>query len=182
MPFKFTQLAIPDVYLIEPVVFGDDRGFFMETFKQSAFAEAGIHQEFLQDNHSLSQKGVLRGLHFQKPPHAQGKLVRAVGGEIFDVVVDLRKDSPTFKQWVAATLSAENKLMLYIPPEFAHGFYTVSDEAQVVYKATAEFSPEHDSGIAWNDPDIAVKWPVEAPLVSPKDDQLPTLQDSPSPF
>ena len=176
MPFSFKRLAIPDVVLIEPRVFPDERGFFMETYKYSDFAAFGIKERFVQDNHSRSIKGVLRGLHYQKPPKAQGKLVRVVVGEIFDVAVDIRKGSPWYGKWVGASLSAENKLMLYIPPGFAHGFCVLSEVAEVVYKATEEYSPEHDAGILWNDPEIGIRWPIEQPILSDKDAKLPPLR------
>jgi len=161
MPFTFTRLAIPDVVLIEPRVFPDERGFFMESYKYSEFAAFGIKEHFVQDNHSRSKKGVLRGLHYQRPPKAQGKLVRVVVGEIFDVGVDIRlaraiekdgsiaraKGSPTYGKWVGERLSAENKRMLYIPPGFAHGFCVLSEEAEVLYKTTEEYAPEYDAGI-----------------------------------
>jgi dTDP-4-dehydrorhamnose 3,5-epimerase len=176
MPFNFKRLAIPDVILIEPQVFADKRGFFMETYKYSDFAGFGITEKFVQDNHSRSSKGVLRGLHYQKAPKAQGKLVRVVVGEIFDVGVDIRQGSLTYGKWVGEKLSAENKRMLYVPPGFAHGFCVLSDVADVAYKVTEEFSPEHDAGIIWNDPDIGIDWPIEKPIVSSKDAALPTLR------
>lgn len=178
MPFEFERLAIPEVVLIEPKVFADQRGFFLETYKLSEFAAFGIRQRFVQDNHSRSAKGVLRGLHLQRPPAAQGKLVRAITGEIFDVAVDLRYGSPTYARWLGVVLSAENRRMLYIPAGLAHGFCVLSDWADVVYKATAEFSPQHDAGVAWDDPDIGVRWPVENPILSEKDAGLPQLRDA----
>lgn len=175
MPFRFERLQIPDVILIEPTVFPDERGFFMETYKYSEFAAFGIKERFIQDNHSRSKKGILRGLHYQRLPKAQGKLVRAVVGEIFDVAVDIRKGSPTYGKWVGEKLSAGNIQMLYIPPGFAHGFCVLSEEAEVIYKVTEEFSPEHDAGIIWNDPEIGIDWPIEYPIVSAKDTGLPRL-------
>jgi len=175
MPFRFERLQIPDVILIEPTVFPDERGFFMETYKYSEFAAFGIKERFVQDNHSRSKKGILRGLHYQRLPKAQGKLVRAVVGEIFDVAVDIRKGSPTYGKWVGEKLSAGNIQMLYIPPGFAHGFCVLSKEAEVIYKVTEEFSPEHDAGIIWNDPEIGIDWPIEYPIVSAKDTGLPRL-------
>lgn len=175
MPFRFERLQIPDVILIEPTVFPDERGFFMETYKYSEFAAFGIKERFVQDNHSRSKKGILRGLHYQRLPKAQGKLVRAVVGEIFDVAVDIRKGSPTYGKWVGEKLSAGNIQMLYIPPGFAHGFCVLSEEAEVIYKVTEEFSPEHDAGIIWNDPEIGIDWPIEYPIVSAKDTGLPLL-------
>ncbi len=181
MPFKFKRLSIPDVILIEPRVFGDDRGFFMETYKKSDFLKVGIKEEFVQDNHSKSIKGVLRGLHYQLEPKAQGKLVRCIRGKIFDVAVDIRKNSPTFKKWVGVELSEDNKLMVYVPPGFAHGFLTLSEEAEVLYKTTEEYAPELDSGIIWNDEDIGVNWPVDMVdriILSEKDKKLPNLKNA----
>lgn len=178
MPFRFTRLEIPEVVLIEPAVFPDERGFFMEAYKYSEFAAFGISERFRQDNHSRSRKGVLRGLHYQNPPKAQGKLVRAVAGEIFDVAVDIRKGSPTYGRWVGATLSAENKAMLYIPAGFAHGFCVLSEAAEVLYKTTEEYAPECEAGIIWNDPEIGIRWPVEDPIISPKDARWPPLKEA----
>jgi len=168
---KFTRLAIPDVVLFEPRVFGDERGFFFESFNQKVFQEAtGTVPNFVQDNHSKSTKGVLRGLHYQLPPKAQGKLVRVIQGEVFDVAVDIRKSSPTFGQWVAETLSAENKKQLWIPEGFAHGFLTLSDTAEFVYKTTNYYAPEFEQCIRWDDPKIAIRWPTgRNPQVSEKD-------------
>lgn len=165
------RTAIPDVMVIEPKVFGDDRGFFFESFNAARFAElTGVHLAFVQDNHSRSQKGVLRGLHYQLGPKAQGKLVRVVAGAVFDVAVDLRKGSATYGQWVGETLSAENKKQFWIPPGFAHGFVTLTDTADFLYKTTDYYSPAHERCIAWNDPDIGIVWPTgEAPLLSEKD-------------
>ena len=178
MPFQFKRLEIPEVILIEPKVFQDERGFFMETYKYSDFAAFGIAERFVQDNHSRSVKGVLRGLHYQNPPHAQGKLIRVVVGEIFDVAVDIRKGSPTYGKWVGVKLSAENRRMLYIPPGFAHGFCVLSDVAEVVYKVTAEYAPECEAGIIWNDPGIGIEWPIKHPIISSKDAQWPTLREA----
>lgn len=168
---KVTPTAIPDVLLIEPKVFGDARGFFFESYNRHAFKEAtGLDVDFVQDNHSKSAKGVLRGLHYQLPPKAQGKLVRVVQGEVFDVAVDLRKSSPTFGCWVGDILSAENKKQLWIPPGFAHGFVTLSDTAEFLYKTTDYYSPVHERCIRWDDPVLAVEWLQQgAPLVSAKD-------------
>ncbi|MCS2156059.1 dTDP-4-dehydrorhamnose 3,5-epimerase [Scandinavium sp. H11S7] len=150
---------IPDVLIFEPKVFGDDRGFFFESFSQKIFEEAvGRKVDFVQDNHSKSAKGVLRGLHYQLDPHAQGKLVRCVVGEVFDVAVDIRKSSSTFGKWVGVNLSAENKRQLWIPEGFAHGFLVLSETAEFVYKTTNYYHPESDRGIIWNDPDIGIKW------------------------
>lgn len=176
MPFRFKRLEIPEVVLIEPEVFSDERGFFMETYKHSEFFAFGIRAHFVQDNHSRSIRGVLRGLHYQNPPMAQGKMVRVMLGEIFDVAVDIRKGSPTYGKWVGMRLSAENRRMLYIPEGFAHGFCVLSDVAEVIYKVTEEYSQEHESGICWNDPDIGINWPIEKPLLSARDAVLPPLR------
>lgn len=178
MPFRFQRLDIPDVILIEPRTFEDQRGFFMETYKRSDFAANGITGEFVQSNYSHSIRGTLRGLHCQKPPRAQGKLVMALRGEVFDVAVDIRQGSPTYGQWVSAILSDENFHMLYIPVGFAHGFCVLSEEADFVYLVTAEYAPELDSGILWNDPAIGIQWPIAEPMLSPKDARLPLLQDA----
>ncbi|CAB5710712.1 dTDP-4-dehydrorhamnose 3,5-epimerase [Delftia tsuruhatensis] len=178
---KATSLAIPEVMLIEPQVFGDARGFFLESFNQQAFnAATGTRFEFVQDNHSRSRKGVLRGLHYQLPPHAQGKLVRVVRGAVFDVAVDIRKGSPTFGQWVGAELTEDNHRQLWVPPGFAHGFLVLSDSADFLYKTTAYYAPQSDRGVAWDDPAIAVQWPqldVELSL-SDKDRKQPLLADA----
>lgn len=165
--------AIPEVFIFEPRVFGDARGFFFESFNQKIFDEAvGRKVEFVQDNHSQSQKGVLRGLHYQLDPHAQGKLVRCVEGEVFDVAVDIRENSATFGKWVGVVLSAENKRQLWIPEGFAHGFLTLSDTAQFLYKATNFYAPQSERSIIWNDTDIAIEWPaVESIVLSAKDEQ-----------
>ena len=164
-------LAIPEVFLITPKVFGDARGFFMESWNRRAFADAGLDLDFVQDNHSRSQQGVLRGLHYQiRQP--QGKLVRVVSGAVFDVAVDLRRSSPYFGQWVGATLSAENQQMLWVPPGFAHGFYVLSELADFLYKTTEFYVPEAERCVLWNDPDIAVDWPLlvgNPPLLAGKD-------------
>ncbi|MDQ7075217.1 MAG: dTDP-4-dehydrorhamnose 3,5-epimerase [Gammaproteobacteria bacterium] len=168
---KTTPLSIPDVILFEPQVFGDERGFFFESFNQKVFRDATrLDVQFVQDNHSKSSKGVLRGLHYQLPPKAQGKLVRVTQGEVFDVAVDIRKSSPTFGQWVGEVLSAENKKQLWIPEGFAHGFLTLSENAEFLYKTTDYYSPELEAGIQWNDPHINIQWPIQTPpLVSNKD-------------
>ncbi|WP_029522925.1 dTDP-4-dehydrorhamnose 3,5-epimerase [Persephonella sp. KM09-Lau-8] len=182
MPFEFIKTDIPDVILVKPKVFGDDRGFFMEFYKKSDFEKAGIDTDFVQDNHSRSVKGVLRGLHYQKEPFSQGKLVRCIKGSIFDVAVDIRKGSPTFGRWIGYELSEKNKLMLWIPKGFAHGFLTLSEEAEVIYKVSGgEYSPEHDTGIRWDDPEINIQWPlneVDNILLSEKDKKLPFLRDA----
>jgi len=170
---KVTPTKLAGVLIIEPRVFGDERGFFFESFNQRAFDEAvGAHVDFVQDNHSKSSRNVLRGLHYQLPPKAQGKLVRVVQGEVFDVAVDLRKDSPTFGQWVGEILSAENKKQLWIPAGFAHGFLTLSDTAEFLYKTTDYYSPEHERCIRWDDADVGVEWPKSgSPVLSAKDEE-----------
>lgn len=169
---NFIKTDIPDVIIFEPKVFGDERGFFLESFNQKIFEEAtGLKREFVQDNHSKSSKGVLRGLHYQLPPMAQGKLVRVVQGEVFDVAVDIRKSSPTFGQWIGVLLSAENKRQLWIPEGFAHGFLTLSETAEFLYKTTNYYSPEHERTLSWDDKDIDVIWPKmeKPPVLSEKD-------------
>jgi len=167
---------LPGVVIVTPKVFRDDRGFFMETFNQSEYSQHGLPDEFVQDNHSRSSKGVIRGLHYQYPLW-QGKLVRVIYGEIFDVAVDIRRDSPTFSKWFGIYLNAESLQQLYIPPGYAHGFCVVSETADVVYKCTTTYRPRDDAGIRWNDPDIAVDWPVSDPVVSEKDQSAPLLAD-----
>jgi dTDP-4-dehydrorhamnose 3,5-epimerase len=168
---NFAATAIPDVVLITPEARADERGFFMETYRADAFAEAGIHAAFVQDNHSRSVRGALRGLHYQiRSP--QGKLVRVVAGEVFDVAVDLRSSSPTFGRWVGEHLSADNSRMLWIPPGFAHGFYVLSDGAEVIYKVTDYYAPHWDRTLIWNDPRVGIRWPLvdgKPPILSPKD-------------
>lgn len=173
---KATPTAIPEVIVLEPKVFGDDRGFFFESFRQDVFDEAvGRKVSFVQDNHSKSSRGVLRGLHLQLPPHEQGKLVRVVRGEVFDVAVDVREGSPTYGQWVGEILSADNKKQLWIPPGFAHGFLTLSDNAEFLYKTTDYYAPELERAIRWNDPTLAIDWPLKEPLLSAKDQSAPFL-------
>ena len=170
MPFEYEKQAIPDVILVKPKVFGDKRGFFMETYKKSDFFANGITVEFNQDNHSKSTKGVLRGLHFQKAPHAQAKLVRCSKGRIYDVAVDIRPNSKTFGKYVKVELSEENKHMLFIPEGFAHGFVALSDEVELLYKASGEYCAEADCGILWNDKDINIDWEIDfEPILSDKD-------------
>ena len=166
MPFRFQETAIPGIILIEPHILGDARGFFMETYKRSEFAAAGIDDVFVQENHSLSQRGVLRGLHYQEPPHGQGKLIRVLSGEIFDVAVDIRPDSPTAGRWVGLALSSANRRMVYLPPWCAHGFCVITDHAEVVYMTTTEYAPAHESGFMWNDPRLGIDWPVSSPTRS----------------
>jgi dTDP-4-dehydrorhamnose 3,5-epimerase len=175
---KVTATAIPEVLIIEPKVFGDERGFFMESFNQKAF-DAAVGQEvrFVQDNHSRSSRGVLRGLHYQMPPHSQGKLVRVTSGTVFDVAVDMRRSSRTFGRWVGVELSAANHKQLWIPPGFAHGFLVLSREADFLYKTTDYFAPAFEAALRWNDPSIAVDWPLGgmAPQLSAKDAVAPEL-------
>lgn len=176
---QFEKLAIPEVVLFTPKVFGDERGFFFESFNQNVFEQAtGTAPAFVQDNHSKSVRGVLRGLHYQLPPHAQGKLVRVVQGAVFDVAVDIRRSSPTFGRWVGALLSADNKRQLWIPPGFAHGFVTLSDTAEFLYKTTDFYAPSAERAIIWNDPTIGVDWGYDGtPVLSGKDQQaLPLAQ------
>ena len=177
---KTIPLTIPDIILFEPKVFSDDRGFFFESFNQNDFEKiAGISPTFVQDNHSKSTKGVLRGLHYQLHPKAQGKLIRAIQGEIFDVVVDIRKDSPTFGQWHGEVLSADNKKQLWIPLGFAHGFLTLSDTAEILYKTTDFYAPDFERCIAWNDSEIGIDWPLNRePQLSQKDMHGLSLQQS----
>jgi dTDP-4-dehydrorhamnose 3,5-epimerase len=182
---KAEPLAIPEVVLIETRTFADDRGSFSETWNRRAFRDAGIDAEFVQDNHAKSASaGTVRGLHYQVPPHAQGKLVRVVRGAIFDVAVDIRKDSPTYGQWVGATLSAENTHQLWVPAGFAHGYATLEDDTEVIYKVTDFYAPECEGGVLWNDPDLAIDWPVDtaSALLSEKDLKLPGFRDFVSPF
>ena len=176
MSFSFKRLAIPEVILIEHRMFTDERGFFLETYKYSDFAKRGIREYFVQDSHSRSARDVLRGLHYQKNPKGQGKLVRCLTGEVFDVAVDIRRGSPTYGQWVSVELSEINNNMIYIPSGFAHGFVVLSKTADMVYKTTEEYSPENDRGIIWNDPDIKVLWPVKNPILSEKDLRHPPLR------
>ncbi len=164
--------------MVKPKVFGDQRGFFKELFKASDFEQAGLPGRFVQDNLSFSQRGVLRGLHYQRSPHAQGKLVGCLRGEIFDVAVDLRRSSPTFGRWFALHLSEDNHLFLYVPEGFAHGFQVLSKEALVFYKCTAEYAPEFEAGVIWNDPDLAIPWPIEQPVLSERDKNWPLLGEA----
>jgi dTDP-4-dehydrorhamnose 3,5-epimerase len=176
MPFEFEDTEIDDVKVVKPQVFGDDRGFFMETYVEEEFTEAGVDREFIQDNHSKSGKNVLRGLHYQKSGYAQAKLVRCTRGRILDVAVDLREDSNTFGEYVAVELSAENKKMLYVPRGFAHGFLTLSEEAEVQYKVDNDYAPDQEAGLIWNDPEVDIDWPVENPKLSEKDRKWPNLK------
>lgn len=182
MPFVFKKLSIPDVVLIETQVFADERGSFMEGFKESVFTANGLNTRFVQDNYSHSFKGVLRGLHFQKNPRAQAKLVMVIRGEIFDVAVDIRKGSPTYGKWIGEILSEQNHTLLYIPEGFAHGFCVLSNEADVLYKVNSEYSAEYERGIIWNDHYVSIKWPTDKPILIKKDQQLPMLKDTDNNF
>jgi dTDP-4-dehydrorhamnose 3,5-epimerase len=176
---KVIPTEIPGVLIIEPKVFGDERGFFLETFNAKRYADAGIPGPFVQDNYSRSVKGTLRGLHFQEP-QPQGKLVQVIAGAVYDVAVDIRKGSPTFGKFVGVELSAENKRQFWVPPGFAHGFYVLSESADFQYKCTALYAPEHERSLIWNDPDLAIPWPVSgAPKLSAKDAAAPRLKDAP---
>ena len=182
--FNFIETKISDIYIIEPKVFGDHRGYFMENYNKNDFFEAGLNMEFVQDNESKSKKGVLRGLHFQTK-HTQGKLVRVTEGQVFDVAVDLRVGSPTFGKWEGIILTSENKKQFYVPEGFAHGFLVLSDEAVFNYKCTDYYAPEYDSGVLWNDEDIAIAWPlagIEELLLSDKDRIQKKLKDLEIPF
>ena len=177
MSFIFKQLKIPDVISIMPHLFNDERGYFFENFNHFAFKQDKIDLNFIQENFSKSKKNVIRGLHFQKPPKAQAKLVTAVSGEVFDVAVDLRKNSPTFGKWVSEILSEINHKSLYIPEGFAHGFCVLSESATVMYKINQEYSPDHEQGIIWNDPDIDISWPISESIISEKDQNLPLFRN-----
>ena len=177
MAFRFQRLDISDVIFIEPQLFSDNRGFFFESFKESEFTSNGIDKKFVQDNFSHSTYGVLRGLHYQKNPKAQAKLVTVLKGKIFDVAVDIRKNSSTFGKWVGEILSEEDHKLIYIPEGFAHGFCVLSDCADVLYKVNNEYSPEHEKGIIWNDPKINISWPIKNPTISNKDNELPILEN-----
>ena len=178
MPFTFKRLEIPDVIVIEPKPFHDDRGFFLESFKESDFTSNGIDVKFVQDNISHSVKDVIRGLHFQSSPKAQAKLITVVNGEILDVAVDIRKSSPTYGKWVSEILSADNHNLLYIPEGFAHGFNVLSKEADVMYKVSNEYSPEHEQGIIWNDPKLNIQWISTEPIISSSDSHLPLFENA----
>lgn len=177
---KFTRLTIPDIVIVEPQVFGDERGFFLESWHRQKFTDGGIDIDFVQDNHSRSSQGILRGLHYQTE-HTQGKLVRVTQGEIFDVAVDIRRSSTHFGQWVGAYLSADNRKMLWVPVGFAHGYYVTSETAEVMYKCTDYYAPEHEHSLLWNDPAIGIKWPLvsdEPPTLSAKDNQGMLIADA----
>ena len=177
---KFTRLTIPDVILVEPDVFGDDRGFFLESWHRGKYKQGGIDFDFVQDNHSRSKQYILRGLHYQIK-YPQGKLVRVVKGEVFDVAVDIRRSSPSFGQWVGACLSEDNKKMLWVPPGFAHGFLVTSESADLCYKCTDFYAPEYDRSIRWDDPDLAIEWPLPEgvkPVLSEKDAAAPGFREA----
>lgn len=180
---EFISTKFKDAWLIKPKVFQDNRGFFLEAYSRKVFEEHGIKTEFVQDNHSMSvNKGVLRGIHFQKPPYAQAKLVRVVKGSVYDVIVDLRKNSETFGQWESFTLSAENFNILFVPRGFGHGFCTLEDNTEFLYKVDNLYAPDADAGIIWNDPILKIDWPVEEPILSEKDGKLPEFKNVESPF
>ncbi len=176
---KVTPCEIPDLLVIEPAVFGDHRGFFMESYNRQRYLDAGIALDFVQDNFSYSRRGTLRGMHFQIP-NPQGKLVSVMQGEVFDVAVDLRRKSPTFGRWVGAALSAENKRQFWVPPGFAHGFVVVSETALFHYKCTALYSPKDETGFRWDDPEVGIEWPVANPTLSARDGAAPLLKDVPA--
>lgn len=180
--FDFRRLDIPDVILVEPRVFRDSRGFFMEFYRTSDFRKNGIDYDFVQDNHSRSGRFVLRGFHYQLRPYEQGKLVRCIRGRIIDVALDIRKGSPWYGKYVAVELSEYNNLMLWIPPGFAHAFLGLEEQNEVIYKVTKEYSAEHERGIIWNDPDIGLGWNIENPILSEKDRNLPRLKDAENNF
>ncbi|OGS14103.1 MAG: dTDP-4-dehydrorhamnose 3,5-epimerase [Elusimicrobia bacterium RIFOXYA2_FULL_58_8] len=177
MRFTFTRTRIEGLVIIKPETGQDERGTFSETYKYSVFREEGIKDVFVQENRSVSRKGVLRGLHYQRPPHAQVKLVSCGRGKVFDVAADLRPGSKTFGQTVSVELSGENRLMFYIPAGFAHGFYALEDNTEISYKCSAEYAPSHDAGVRWDDPDLAIKWPGTERMLSSKDLALPLLKD-----
>jgi len=178
VPFTFNPLSIPDIILIEPKIFSDERGFFFESFKSSDFHKFNLPSNFVQDNFSFSKKNVIRGLHYQKDPKAQGKLVSVLKGCVWDLAVDIRRESPTLLKWVAQELNDQNHNMLYIPPGFAHGFISLTEDVHLLYKCTNEYDPQSDAGIRWNDPDIAISWPIDNPIVSAKDAVLPFLKQA----
>lgn len=176
---QILQTKLPGAVIVEPDVFGDARGFFLETWNSTRYSAAGLDMNFVQDNLSFSRQGTLRGLHFQNP-NAQGKLVSVLVGEVYDVAVDIRRDSPTFAQWVGVRLSAENKWQFYIPPGFAHGFCVTSETAMLAYKCTSAYDAQADAGIRWNDPELGINWPITDPLLSEKDRLAPYLRDVPT--
>lgn len=177
MGFEQIDTPLVDLKLIKPRLFGDERGFFMEVFKESSFKKLGITDNFVQINHSRSQKGVLRGLHYQLNPHAQAKLVRVVYGEVYDIAVDLRVGSPTYKKWFGQILNTKNNLLMYVPAGFAHGFCVLSEHAEFIYSCSGEYSPDHEAGIRYDDPELAIDWQVDEPILSDKDAKLPSFKD-----
>ena len=180
---EFIKTTLKDARIIKPQVFGDNRGFFLESYSKKKFEKEGIEAEFVQDNHSKSEKkGTLRGLHFQLPPYVQTKLIRVISGKILDVIVDLRRDSETFGKWEAFELSAENFQMLFVPRGFAHGFITLENNTEVLYKADNFYEPDFEGGIAWNDPDLKINWPLENPILSERDAKWPNLKNFDNPF
>jgi dTDP-4-dehydrorhamnose 3,5-epimerase len=180
---QFIETSLKGAWLIKPKVFRDERGFFLESYSEKVFAENGIDAKFVQDNHSLSvKKGVLRGLHFQLPPNEQAKLVRVTRGKVLDVIVDIRKNSPTFGKWESFELTSENFEMLFIPRGFAHAFLTLEDNTEFMYKVDGFYAPESDSGIIWNDPDLNISWPIKEPILSEKDSKLQNFKIFKSPF
>ncbi|WP_417588568.1 dTDP-4-dehydrorhamnose 3,5-epimerase [Owenweeksia hongkongensis] len=179
---KIIETPIPGLLEIEPTIFGDDRGYFYESYNKDAFHKAGITAEFVQDNQSLSSKGVLRGLHFQNPPHAQGKLVRVIAGAVLDVALDIRVGSPTYGQHHKVELTGENKKMFWVPPGFAHGFLTLKDDTIFAYKCTALYNKESEGAVLWNDPQLNINWNIDAPLVSEKDQEAPAFDKLKSQF
>ncbi len=179
---EIVETKIPDLCIIKPKVFEDPRGYFFESYNKESFLRSGIDQNFVQDNESKSGKGVLRGLHFQKPPFAQGKLVRVMRGAVLDVAVDLRKSSPTYGKWASVELTQDNKWMYWVPPGFAHGFVTLEDNTVFFYKCTNVYNKESEGAILWNDPDLNIDWNIDQPLLSPKDVEAPLFKDFVSPF
>ena len=179
---EIIKTKIPDLYILKPLVFLDTRGYFFESYNKEAFLKLGIDHNFVHDNESYSNKGVLRGLHFQKPPFSQGKLVRVVSGSVLDVAVDLRKSSPTYGQWASVELTQENKWMYWIPPGFAHGFVALEDNTVFIYKCTNIYNKESERSIRWNDPDLNIDWKIENPILSEKDKDVPFFKNLQSPF
>jgi dTDP-4-dehydrorhamnose 3,5-epimerase len=175
MPFKFEETSLPGVIIVTPEVFSDERGFLMETYKSSEFQQGALATSFVQENHSRSSRGTLRGLHYQRPPKAQAKLIRVIAGEIYDVAVDIRKGSATFGKWVGTRLTADEPRMIFVPAWCAHGFCVVSAEAEVIYKMTAEYAPELEGGVRWDDPSLAIPWPTPNPVLSGRDRRWPGL-------
>jgi dTDP-4-dehydrorhamnose 3,5-epimerase len=182
MPFEFTETKLVDVILVTPKVFPDSRGSFWECYKKSDFAANGIADDFVQDNHSISHKNVVRGLHFQRPPQDQAKLVRCTAGVVFDVVVDIRCGSPTFGQWEGFTLSSDNRKILYVPTGFAHGFASLADNSELSYKVSQEFHAPSEGSVAWDDSDLKIDWPVDSPMISEADQGNPLLRQLPDVF